>query len=140
MGLVVNDVVKMEWDEAGWVQTKVKKDKKVVFVMASKEYQSSLGRTIPVFFNGNDAFLWISDADSSNPDVWSVSELVAWVKDEYSSRFPHQYDEFIGLDLDDDNLNMEVLAKWGLTEYADDISARIKDLLFYGKETLQDED
>ena len=42
MGLVVNDVVKMEWDEAGWVQTKVKKDKKVVFVMTIRNIKHTV--------------------------------------------------------------------------------------------------
>ena len=135
MGLVVNNVVKLDWDEDGWLQTKAKKDKRVVFIFASKVYQSSLGVEIPVFFDGAEAFLWISDNDSSTPEYWTAKELVSWVKSEYSSRFPHQYDEFISLEGENDSLNMAVLEKWGLTEYADDILARLEDLAPYSVET-----
>lgn len=136
MGLVVNNVVKMEWDEKGWVQTKAKRDGKSVFILASKEYTNKDGEVIPVFFNGNDAFLWITDANSDSYELWTVQELVSWVKDEYSSRFPNQYDEFIPVE-DDGVALLSVLEKWGLEEYADDIVARVKDLAPYSKETIQ---
>ena len=136
MATVVNDIVKLEWDKDGWLQTKSSKSKQGAFIMATKEYQNSDGVTIPVFFNTITAFIWTDDPDGDIDDIWSMSELKDWVKTEYSFSFPYNYDQYVPIIASGTtSCDEAVLEKYGLTEYKSDIEARLMDLIPYAEET-----
>ena len=131
MALVINDIVKMEWEKSGWLQTKATKNKPAVFILASKAYETADGKTVYVYFNANTAFLWGDDEDG----LWDAADLKDWLKTEYDYSFPEQYDSYIivipnGSDVCDES----VLERYGLTEYKEDIEKRLKDVRPYGEE------
>lgn len=135
MSLVVNNVVKMEWEESGWLATKGSKGKEGTFIYATKEYTNADGNVIPVYFNGAYAFLWMDEGD----DIWESGEFKAWVKENYDGSFPVQYDQFVPIMQNDDSgINTDIIAKYGLTEHQADIEARFADLLPYTEEKIID--
>ena len=137
MAKVINDVVKLDWEKSGWLQSKAsKQNPKGVFIMASQEYENDNGETIPVIFNANTAFIWGDDIGTDDEDIWSVEDLRDWLKTEFNASYPDSYDQYLPI-IQSGSLeaNTEVLEKYGLMKYKDDIEARLKDLLPYGEET-----
>lgn len=135
MGKVINEIVKMDWEQSGWLQTKGAKGKQGTFIFASKMYPSTVkGVEIPVFFTTGDAFLWVDDAGATDEDIWSVEDLKDWCKTEYSSAFPYNYDQYISL-TDADGIASEAeLEEWGIAEFKEDIEKRLADLGGFGQE------
>lgn len=135
MALVENNVVKMDWDKAGWLQTKGSAGKQGAFILASKEFPSTTKGTVTVFFNPFTAFMWISDAHTSEEDMWNASELKEWLKSELDGSFPDNYDECVNI-IPYGNLEADVavLEEYGILDYKDEIEARLRDVAPYGDE------
>ena len=131
MALVENNVVKMEWDKAGWLQKK-----SGTFCFASKEYDSTTKGKVTVFFRSNMAFIWASNAHSDDEDLWNAEELKGMIKSEgMDGAFPNMYDEYVpvieGGETECDNA---VLEEYGIVAYADDIKKRLNDIAPYSEE------
>lgn len=131
MSLVVNNIVKMEWEQKRWLQSKAGKGKNPVFIFACKDYEAEDGTIVPVFFN--DSFAWIH-ADEEG--TFSFDELKESVKNDYDESFPEAYSEFQPLfDVENGEFDEELLEEYGIGAYADDIKARVFDLKPYGEVT-----
>jgi len=135
MAVVVNDVVKMEWEQSRFLQTKSGgKNKKPVFILACKDYPSdspeALNGVVPVFFNTSSAWLHIDDEG-----LFPYSEIKNFLKGGIDYTFPECYGEYNPiLTLGSDNVDMDLVKRFGLEEYVDDIKARLEDLSPYGDE------
>ena len=125
MSQVINDVVKMEWEKAKWLQTK-----KGSFIMAGKTYQRADGTNVDVIFTVNEAFVW-----GEENDLWTAEELIAWFKSEHltPSDSLDAYEDYCKVAAVDEVVD-EVVERLGLTAYVDDIRARLNDLSEYGVE------
>ena len=135
MAQVINDVVKMDWEKDGWLQTKGKGGKPGTFIIASKEYTNSDGEPVLVLFNSTTAFIWGDNVGTDNEDRWEFSEIKSWLKTNFDSYFPASYDEYYPLiEIGSVVANPAALERYKLTEYKDDIESRLKDLLPYGEE------
>lgn len=137
MGLVVNNICKMEWDKAGWLELRIdvpedkKNVKKMAFIFGSQTYTSTVWKKkLTVFFNPDTAFLWASDAGTDKEDFWEASDLIRWFKREKDFMFPYNYDEYIPIiKSGEDECIEEVLARYGLSEYKKDIEERLQDVV-----------
>ena len=112
MALVKNSVVKMEWEQSGWL---------------ARRYRNSM----------TSAFIFASNPHTENEDIWKAKELKDWYKAgnaDYS--FPINYEEYVPV-IDSGNLwcNEEVLKEYGIEGYKYDIEARLKDVMPYGEES-----
>lgn len=137
MALVVNNIVKMEWEKSGWLATKGKNGSQGAFIFASKDYASERGVDITVFFTSDTAFIWASDAHTAEEDIWSGADLKDWCKSNLDGSFPHQYDEYVAvIDSGEATANDDILQEYGLTKYKDDIEARMRDISPYGEEHI----
>lgn len=131
MSVVVNDIVKMEWDSSRWLQTKgsKKSNKSSAFIFACKEYENSKGELIPVFFDAGSAWI-MADEDG----IFSFDELKNFARTNYDSSFPEAFEGYHPIvTVDDKNPDMELLTEYGIEGYADDIIARLDDLKPYGE-------
>lgn len=130
---VVDNVVKMEWDSSKALYTKGGKLGRT-FIFASKDYETSVG-TVTVFFNCYTAFIWASDAGTEDEDRWNASELKSWVKDNLDDAFPMNYGEYIPIiEYGSREVKQEVIDKYDLGSFVDDILARLKDVEPYSDE------
>lgn len=130
---VVDNVVKMDWDADKALYTKGGKLGKT-FIFAGKDYETSVG-VITVFFNCDTAFIWADDAGEETEDRYNAKELKAWVKDNLDEAFPINYSNYIPvIDFGADEVNADVIEKYDLGAYVDDILARINDVKPYGEE------
>lgn len=137
MGLVINDMVKMEWQEDLWLQTKGRNGKTGAFVYCTKEYTKADGTVIPVHFNAECAFMWDEEPDKETPDLWTAAELRDFVKKERDGAFPNNFDQFVALISNgDEDCKEDVLKRYGLEEFKADIEARRKDLMPFAVETI----
>ena len=135
MAIVENNVVKMEWEKSGWLQTKASGHLSSAFIFASKEYASPVKGTVTVFFNADVAFLWVSDAHSDSEDMWNASELKEWCKTEMDGSFPEMHAEYVELiSSGEDTCIDAILEEYGLTEHKADIEARLQDVRPFGEE------
>lgn len=124
MSLVVNNVVKMEWQSENWLTTKQN-----MFVMAAQNYTNKDGETIAVVFTAHTAFLWGDEEDG----LWSAKEVRDWCKKNVDGSFPTEYDEYIPVIPYGMNEALDsVLEEYGLTEYKEDIENRRADLIPFG--------
>ena len=135
MALVENNVVKMDWEKTGWLQTK-----KGIFVIASKVFDSTLGFPITVFFRPDTAFVWCEDDEDGDVDEDSfvnAKDLKSWLKDgNFDEAFPDSYDEYLPIiDSGFSKCNPNVLAKLGLDEFAEEIAKRMADVAPYDEES-----
>lgn len=128
MELVVNDVVKMEWDKAGWLQTVPKQGKKPVFIFASKVYDSTKAGKITLFFAKGSVFVM-----SDDEGYYSAKDMAKAIKDlKDMDDFPFYMDGYDPIiDEDEDEANADALAAYGLEAYEDDINKRYEDILPY---------
>lgn len=130
---IVDNVVKMEWDAGKALYTKGGKLGRT-FIFASKDYETSAG-TVTVFFNCYTAFIWASDAGTESEDRWNASELKPWVKDNLDDAFPINYGEYVPIiEYGSDEVKQEVIAKYNLDAYVEDILARFNDVKPYSEE------
>lgn len=126
--LVINNKVSMEWEKRGFFV------KNGIFFFGSKEYESSKGETIAVFFTTGMAFIFY-DEDSR----FTLKDMMQFAqkKGNVSDRFPCDYEDnysviarpYVG----DGFINNKLISELGLEAYIDDIVARVKDLSDYDK-------
>lgn len=134
-GIVENNVVKMEWEKSGWLQTSAKKGKKPVFILASKDYESSNGGVVSVIFTATTAFVIADNFDSDERDIWSAEDIISSLKADMPGDFPYCLEQYVPIiDSGEDTCKMSMLETLGLVEYKDDIEARMKDIQPYGYE------
>lgn len=135
MDVVVNNIVKMEWSKKGWLQTSSRGGRKPVFILASQDYVNADGRTISVIFTASTAFLFVSDAGTDEEDIWTAQELIQTLKAEMQGNFPYSLEEYLPIiESGEYTCKVDVLEKYGLLDYKDDIEARLKDVAPYGYE------
>lgn len=135
MGFVENNIVKMQWDKAGWLQPKVKKTKKEVFVFGSQTYASTNGKgTVTVFFVPDSAFIFVDNRGADDEDIWTAEDLIDYYKSEPTSDFSmfEQYAPIIASG--ELECYASVLEEFGLVDYKADIEARLNDVRPYGEE------
>ena len=136
MALVVNNRVKMEWEQSGWLQTGGKS--RQVFLLATKAYKSSNPHygTLDVFFKPGIAFLFITAAETPDEDIWNRQDVIGMMKrDKPGDQFPYVYEECIALGGGETGeCAMAALERFGLEAYKDDIEARLDDIATYGEE------
>jgi len=80
MALVINNVVKMEWNKDLWLQTSSRGGSPSIFIMAAHKYVNKDGKTISVIFVPDTAFLFVDDAGTENEDIWTAEDLRATLK------------------------------------------------------------
>lgn len=123
-GIIINDIVKMEWSASGYVETK-----KGSFTCASQEYNSSKFGTIAVFFTSDCAFVWAENGGVAAEDFWSVREMKNFLKTNYDLSFPTGYDQFLPIiQAAGDECDAEMLDRFGLAEFKTDIEERMADV------------
>lgn len=133
--LITDNVVTMGWEASKALYTKGGKMGKT-FIFASKDYETSVG-TITVFFNCYTAFVWADEAGTEDEDRYNAKELKTWVKDNLDDAFPLNYDNYIPIvDYGADEVNQDMIEKYDLGEYVDDILARLADVRPYSEETI----
>lgn len=134
---VVDNVLKMEWDESKALYTKGGKFGRT-FVFAAVDYETEIG-TVTVFFNCYTAFIWADNAGSEDEDRYNAKELKPWVKDNLDEAFPINYSNYIPIvEYGAEDAVAENVEKYGLGEYVDDILARLQDLKPYSEEKISD--
>lgn len=127
---IKNNVVSMDWERKGFFKVKGR------FYFATKEYEGKDG-IVPVFFTPQDAFLWADNDASSYEDLWSLGEVVTFASEGLDGSFPQGYDQFVPLFNGDGSIKPELVERFGLEAYVDDIEERLKDISKYG--ILKDE-
>lgn len=133
-GIVENNIVKMEWQKDGWLQTSSKK-KPSAFIFASQTYPSTVKGEVTVFFTSLTAFLFVSDAGTDDEDMWNAEELISAIKGNLTGNFPFDLDEYVAvIDSGEDNCIMSVLERYGIVDAKEDIEARMLDIRPYGFE------
>lgn len=138
MKKVINDIVKMDWDAKGWLQTSAKNGKGT-FIFASKDYESTKLPKITVFFTARTAFVIDASQGSEEPteeNMWSADELIPVIKrDGVEGDFPICLDEYVPViesgDFDCDDWALE---HYGIEAHKKDIEARLTDVAPYGDE------
>lgn len=134
MGFVENNIVKMQWDKAGWLQPKSKGTKKNVFIFGSQNYQSTNKGMISVFFTATTAFLFVDERGSEDEDIWTAEDLIATYKQSPIPEFLNCEQYVAVIDSGESTCNASVLEEFGLVEFKEDIEARMKDVAPYGYE------
>lgn len=134
MGFVENNIVKMQWDKAGWLQPKAKGTKKSVFILGSQNYQSTNKGLISVFFTATTAFLFVDERGSEDEDIWTAEDLIATYKQSPIPEFLNCEQYVAVIDSGEATCNASVLEEFGLVEFKEDIEARMKDVAPYGYE------
>lgn len=128
MALVVNNIVKMEWQTENWLATKAKGGKPGMFIMAAQPYTNKDGETVAVIFTAHTAFLWGDDEG-----LWTADEVRDWCKKNVDGSFPTAYDEYIAIiPYGSNEADDAILEKYGLSEYKEDIENRRIDLIPFG--------
>lgn len=136
MAIVENNIVKMEWQKDGWLQTKASGRSKGVFIYASQVYPSTVKGEVTVFFNADMAWIWASDAHTEEEDLWNAKELKSWVKSNLDGSFPDMYDECVEvISSGEDECIMDVLEEYGIVDAKEDIEKRVQDVRPFGYET-----
>ena len=131
-GIVENNVVHMEWQQSGWLETSTRKGKKpAVFIFASQTYPSTVHGEVTVFFTAHTAFVIESDEG-----LWSAEEFIPVVKGNMGGNFPYDLDEYVSIiDSGGTSCKQAVLEKYGIVDAKEDIEARLNDVSPYGIET-----
>lgn len=136
MSLVINDIVKLEWQKEGWLQTASRKGRKSTFIMASQNYESSKYGTISVCFTATTAFLFVDGAGEADMDIWTAEDLIETLKDNLPGNFPYSLEQYVPIIASgEDHCTEGVLEEYGLEAYKGDIERRMKDVAPFGFET-----
>lgn len=129
MGLVVNDIVKMEWDDKYWLQGKAAGDR-TFFIFACKNYETSKG-TIPVFFNAFNAWVF-----SDDEGLWTFEDARDFITENYDEAYPNSYEGYEPIfEMYDESVDVAdklTVEKYDLKEHLPDILARLQDLEEFG--------
>lgn len=134
-GIVENNVVKMEWEKDGWLQTSAKKGKKSTFILASQKYESTNKGEISVIFTASTAFLFVDGAGTADEDIWTAEDLIATVKSDMPGNFPYSLEQYVPvIDSGEEECKASVLEEYGLVAFKEDIEARMKDVAPFGFE------
>lgn len=129
MSKVVNSVVKMEWESNRFLQSKAsKKTGDGVFFFACKDYQTEKG-LVPVFFNPYHAWVHF-DEDG----LFYFEDLKQHVTKTQDNTFPETAEEYHPILNIGEDFDMELVEKYGLEPFMDDIRARLDDIAPYGEE------
>lgn len=135
MSLVINDIVKMEWQKEGWLQTASRKGKKSTFIMASQNYESTKYGTLSVCFTSTTAFLFVDGAGTPEMDIWSAEDLIATLKEDMPGNFPYSIEQYTPIIASGEGSCIEgVLEEYGLEAYKSDIERRMMDIAPFGYE------
>ena len=133
MSLLKDNVVKMDWETDDCLFTKGGKFGKT-FIFASKEYSTPKGN-ITVFFTCDTAFLWASDPNTEDEDLWNAKELKSVLKKNISEAFPVNFREYVPLiEYGATEVLEEVVDKYGLGKHVEDIKKRLEDVSGYAEE------
>jgi hypothetical protein len=131
MTLVTNNTVKMEWDKSLWLQAKAKNGIEGAFFFAGKKYNSSKFGEISVGFTSISCFLFAENGGQDISDFSTAEEMKDLMKEDIND-FPLGYEEHIPLnDTGTADFFDDVLEKYGLLEYKEDLVARMKDVNQY---------
>lgn len=129
MAIVENNIVKMEWEKSEWLSTKGG-----TFIFAGKTYSGTKG-DISVLFHPDAVYVWCSDYDTDEEELWSSQEVKDWYKSERPSNFPFSYEEMVDVIHSGDSTCIDaVLEHFGITEFKEDIEKRLNDIKPYGEE------
>ena len=132
MAIVENNVVKMEWQKEGWLQTKKGTG---AFIFASQVYETETRGKVTVFFNPSTAYLFVTDAHTENEDLWSAEDLIPVLKKEYTYLFPFNVQEYVPvIESGETECRADILEEYGLTPFKADIEARLNDVRPFGDE------
>ena len=134
MGFVENDVVKMQWDKAGWLQPKVRKTNKSAFIFASQDYESTNKGKITVFFDPYSAFLFVDNRGDADEDIWTADDLICTYKQSPIGEFSNCEQYVAVIDSGEFDCLTAILEEFGLTDYKEDIEARMRDISPYSEE------
>lgn len=135
MSLVVNDIVKMEWQKELWLQTVARKGKKSAFVMCAQKYQSSKYGELSVIFTPTTAFLFVDGAGTAEMDIWTAEDLIATLKEDLPGNFPYCLEQYVPIIASgEDECSGSVLETYGLTAHKADIEKRLADIDPFGYE------
>lgn len=137
MALVKNNVVKMEWEQSGWLARRHRNSMTSAFIFASVLYPSKTKKKVTVFFTAETAFIWASEPHTNNEDIWTAKELKDWYKKGNADvTFPMNWKEYIAV-IDSGNTwcNEEILKEYGIEGYKEDIELRLKDIMPFGEES-----
>ena len=139
--LVDNGIVKMEWEKRYWLKKKDKGTVEGQFILAAKPYLSTNQQIVTVFFMPDHAFLFADFKGKKYESLWPAKDLItAFKKTPPNDLFPQGYEsQVIELyDCDTETVNMDLAVKYGITEFVDEIKARVLDLSYYGEENSVD--
>ena len=136
MGLVVDDIVKLPWEEDLFFTTK-----KGMFLFACQRYTNAEGNSVDVFFVPQCCFVLV-DTDEEPLDFDTVKkEYKSVAKDEgvlCLDDFPDDWEGAYYIMYPTEEPFDDMLEKFGLTEFKDDIKARCNDINGYSVEVEVD--
>lgn len=129
--IVENNVVHMEWQKSGWLQTSGR-NKQSAFIFASQDYDAEDGSKVTVFFTAQTAFIVYSEDEG----LWSAEEFIPVIKKNMSGGFPYNLEEYVAvIDSGETTCIQSVLERFGIAAHKEDIEARLADVAPYGYET-----
>lgn len=139
MEYVVNNIVKMQWDKAGWLQANTRGKKEGRFILASQDYTNSEGKVVSVIFTDGAAFVLADDWFTPQETIWTAKEVISYVKREKPGNFPYDcLDSYYPIiEAGDSEVSAVVVEHLHLEQHVDDIKARLEDIAPYGYEQLQ---
>lgn len=123
MKKVVNDYVAMDWEHAGFLETKSNG-----FVAAVHEYDG-----IPVAFTEKSIYVMVDEDEDGELTPWDFKTLVTSIKKAVRGKdyaFPEDYEEYGEL-YDGVEFNEEFMEMLGLSGYLEDMEKRREDLSGY---------
>lgn len=121
MKVVRNNMVSMDWNADGFIETKSQG-----FISAVHSYTNSNGQAVPVAFRDGKIYTSLDEDD----EVLSFDELVKEIKRAVKSKdsdYPEFYDSYVEI-YDSEFENLGFL---GLEDCVDDMKARLEDLSGY---------
>lgn len=140
MAIVKNSVVKMEWEQNGWLARRYRNSMTSAFIFAATTYPSEIKKeNITVFFTSETAFIFAADAHTENECLWKAKELKDWYKSGKADwTFPVNYEEYVPvIDTGNTWCNDDILKEYGIEGFKYDIEARLKDVMPYGEESYE---
>lgn len=137
MAFVKNNVVKMEWEQNGWLARRYRNSMTSAFIFASTIYPSKTKRKVTVFFTAETAFIWATNPHSSKEELWKAKSLKDWYKQGNADvTFPMNWEEYVAvIDSGNDSCNEDILREYGIENYKIDIENRLRDVAPFGEET-----
>lgn len=137
--LVVNNIVKMDWEEKKFIMLKRKGQMPgmanvKVLLFAAHTYETAKGK-LDIFFDGLQVYVWGNDIYGSTEDMWDCEDVRLWYKDNGDYAFPTSCETFEPIINHEDRVNMQAVEHFGLADFMDDLWARHNDLSKYAETT-----